>query len=77
MRRGLLLLLLPVWASSIQGADETDTGDQLPSLELLEYLAEYSEDEHGRLLDPMDQSDENEPHGYSYREYMQERMNNR
>ena len=68
--RLLLLLALPLWTGGIpaaQGEDDT------PSLELLEYLAEYAEDENGRLQDPMEQADEPTTRSYSYREYMQQR----
>ncbi len=34
-------------------ADEAD----IPSIELLEYLADFEEDEQGRLLDPLEQAD--------------------
>jgi hypothetical protein len=68
--RLLLLLLLPLWTTSAPAAE---SGDDIPSLELLEYLAEYAEDENGRLLDPIAQADESEPRSYSYREYLQER----
>jgi hypothetical protein len=68
--RLLLLLALPLWTCGIPAAqDEGDT----PSLELLEYLAEYAEDENGRLWDPIEQADQPTTRSYSYREYMQER----
>lgn len=70
-RHLFLLLLLPAWLPGTALGGQT--GDEAPSLELLEYLAEYSEDENGRLLDPMDQSDDDQTRSYSYREYMQER----
>lgn len=69
-KRLLLLLILPVWSTGSLG-DPLD--EDTPSLELLDYLAEYGEDENGGLLDPLEQLDENETRGYSYREYMQER----
>jgi hypothetical protein len=68
--RLLLLLFLQLWAG---GTPAADNSDNMPSLELLEYLAEYAEDESGRLWDPMEQADEPETRSYSYREYMQER----
>ena len=81
MRTRALLLLLPLWASAGQAERATQpdprSGEDLPSLELLEYLAEYAEDEDGNLLDPMDQADQAEesgPRSYSYRQYMQEQM---
>jgi hypothetical protein len=67
----LLLLLFPAWGGCAQ-ADDGEEQD-MPSIELLEYLAEYAEDADGRLLDPMERADETESRSYSYREYLQQR----
>ena len=72
MRVRLLCLALgSVWAAGLHA--DTGENEQAPNLELLEYLAEYTEDENGRLIDPMDQPDDNETRSYTYQEYMQER----
>ena len=43
---------------------------QPPSLELLEFLAEYAEDDNGQLLDPLDPSAQ--PQSVSYRDYQRQ-----
>lgn len=54
-------------AMSSIASDKQET----PSLELLEYLAEFAESEQGDLIDPIDQ--QNTPgKSISYREYMKE-----
>jgi hypothetical protein len=72
MRKGLFLLLLfPACGACAKAA--ANEQEDMPSIELLEYLAEYAEDENGRLLDPMEPADATDSRSYSYREYMQQR----
>lgn len=55
-KRPLLLTLAVLATTQVQAKDSES--DMLPSLELLEYLAEFVEDRDGRLLGPMQEMDE-------------------
>ena len=48
-----------------------DDAQEIPSLELLEYLAEFAETEQGTLIDPVDQQYTSNK-SVSYRDYMKE-----
>ena len=50
-------LLIPLFLAGLQAPLHAGTPDQsqTPSLELLEYLAEFGEDSQGHLIDPMEQ----------------------
>ncbi len=52
-------LLIPLFLAGLQAPLHAGTPDdsQMPSLALLEYLAEFGEDSQGRLIDPMEQDD--------------------
>jgi len=52
MTRRLPLLLVALGAVTAQAAPPPED-DTLPSIELLEYLADFAEDENGRLIDPL------------------------
>ncbi len=72
MTRHLPLLLAALGAVTAQ-ANSAPEDEPLPSVELLEYLADFGEDENGRLIDPLSQAEtENDgPRSVSYREYLQ------
>lgn len=60
IEKRLLLLTLTFLATALVEAGEAET-DAIPSLELLEYLAEFIEDDNGRLIDPMEAMDNRVP----------------
>lgn len=59
MRRTAALVLASTLActTASSGAPTSTTDEDVPSVELLEYLADFEEDEQGRLLDPLGQTD--------------------
>ncbi len=75
MRRRLLWLAL---VGTLHAQADTPANEEaLPSIELLEYLADFIEDEDGRLVDPLSQTAEDETaRAVSYREDPQ-RQNDR
>ena len=72
MTRRLPLLLVALGTVTVQAAPPPED-DTLPSIELLEYLADFVEDEKGRLIDPLSQAEteDDAPRSVSYREYLQ------